>query len=408
MKKGDNTKKKLEQRAIEKLAKILKMEEAELLEYAEGELTKNGFTVEVDGFGNLIARKESGLGNPVLLTAHYDTVFEEPPFHVVRFMDNLIGLDSSLIQCGLGGDDRAGVFIILELSRIVDNCVIAFFADEEVGCVGSNCVDMKHFEDCGVAFALDRHVGHSGKNEAVTYTNGIIIASKEFTDFIAGIAKSYKYEFCNGLHTDIGELKKRGLNVSALNITCGFMREHTESELIDLNRVANARDFVFDLIELCSGGRFEHVADKPKSILSKDSGFGTDFYIGGKTYNIGRPRPRSQKRYPFEFGAGNPAKGDLYPNPDSPDYDIYTDPKIQGKTPDFDPGFPEYLEDPEDYGSYEDPEFAGHGKEESEEERIDRIMAEWEAEEKSKIELAERAAKKYYLKNPILPVNPKK
>ena len=69
---------------------------------------------------------------PVLLVAHMDTVHEKPVKDIV-YTDK--GNHISSPQ-GLGGDDRNGVYMIMEILREIP-CHALFVEDEEIGLVGA-------------------------------------------------------------------------------------------------------------------------------------------------------------------------------------------------------------------------------------------------------------------------------
>ena len=70
---------------------------------------------------------------PVLLVAHMDTVFEEPPKRVFykENEDKIYNPDG-----GLGGDDRCGIYAIMKLLGKYRPYVL-FTEDEEIGCIGA-------------------------------------------------------------------------------------------------------------------------------------------------------------------------------------------------------------------------------------------------------------------------------
>lgn len=69
---------------------------------------------------------------PVLLVAHLDTVHRE----LVR--DICYNADQTVVMSpqGIGGDDRAGVWMTLYILQHV-RCHVVFCEDEEIGCVGA-------------------------------------------------------------------------------------------------------------------------------------------------------------------------------------------------------------------------------------------------------------------------------
>ena len=102
-----------------------------------------GFMVHHDSFGNVIARLD-GAGEPVLLSAHLDTVEPGRGIKPVLHGDTLRS-DGSTI---LGGDCKAGVSIILEgVASVLESGAqhlpveVAFSRAEEGGLVGVHHMD---------------------------------------------------------------------------------------------------------------------------------------------------------------------------------------------------------------------------------------------------------------------------
>ncbi|HHX64032.1 MAG TPA: M20/M25/M40 family metallo-hydrolase [Chloroflexi bacterium] len=103
-----------------------------------------GADVETDEAGNLLAHFD-GQGDPLLLTAHMDTVTPCDRINpVVR--DGVIYSDGTSI---LGADDKSGVAIILEVLQVpADEDMprrpldILFTVEEEVGLAGARAFDM--------------------------------------------------------------------------------------------------------------------------------------------------------------------------------------------------------------------------------------------------------------------------
>ena len=106
---------------------ILKMTQGELKEYLAQQLREYGYEpVCKNGF--LYAEGTV----PVLLVAHLDTVHTHQPDIICRSEDGRYLMS----PYGIGGDDRAGVYMILLLMREC-RCHILFCEEEEIGGVGA-------------------------------------------------------------------------------------------------------------------------------------------------------------------------------------------------------------------------------------------------------------------------------
>jgi tripeptide aminopeptidase len=118
-------------------------EEDKMDQEATARLQALGFKVYHDSFKNLIARLE-GEGEPVMLSAHLDTV--EPGRGIQPALDgDVLRSDGTTI---LGGDCKAGVSIVLEaLTSVVESGArhlpieVVFSRAEEGGLVGAHHLD---------------------------------------------------------------------------------------------------------------------------------------------------------------------------------------------------------------------------------------------------------------------------
>ena len=94
--------------------------------------------------------------DPILLCAHLDTVFLFPPVNIYTDKETKV----MWAPAGLGADDRAGVYAIMQI--IADNFrpSVLFTTDEEIGCVGAKKVIMNYsncpFKDIKFILQLDR------------------------------------------------------------------------------------------------------------------------------------------------------------------------------------------------------------------------------------------------------------
>lgn len=140
-------------------------------------------------------------------------------------------------QCGIGADDKNGIWVALKLLERLEAIKVAFFIGEEIGCVGSRQCDIKFFDDCRFVIQCDRRNGGDFITDA-----GVELCSKEFIRD-CNIEK-FGYHEEHGLMTDVLELKERGLNVSAVNMSCGYYHPHTAEELTVFNQLENCLEFV--------------------------------------------------------------------------------------------------------------------------------------------------------------------
>ena len=157
---------------------------------------------------------------PVMLVAHLDTIHREMIRTVCYSKDRNIIMSPQ----GIGGDDRAGVYMIL---RIIKKCPchVLFCEDEEIGGVGA-----REFTRSGVKpninyiVELDRR----GANEAVFYE----CDNPDFTKMVT----SFGFMEEMGSFSDISIIAPN-LQVAAVNLSAGYFHEHSKHEYVDLNIV---------------------------------------------------------------------------------------------------------------------------------------------------------------------------
>ena len=93
---------------------------------------RTGVRCRVDEHNNVYITKGDAEFLPCV-AAHIDTVHRSTPACIVQHGGLLVGFDEAGRRTGIGGDDKAGVFICLELLERFDNIAVVLFAAEEVG-----------------------------------------------------------------------------------------------------------------------------------------------------------------------------------------------------------------------------------------------------------------------------------
>jgi len=158
---------------IEKFKELLSVptktyQEEDMVEFICNELDEmEGVTFYRDEMMNIYATKgvlEEGEYYPMFI-AHTDTVHSKIDKIIVKeeklsrpntfgktFDDTLVDVlkayDENGNPTGIGGDDKCGIFICLELLKQLDKVKIGLFVSEETGCHGSSKCDELDITTC--------------------------------------------------------------------------------------------------------------------------------------------------------------------------------------------------------------------------------------------------------------------
>lgn len=244
-------KKELNFELLKSLYKVFSpsMNEKKMRRFIKRHVNNNisGVTIVQDVAGNLLITKGESDSYPCIC-AHMDQVQRLHPkdFTCVENDDVIFGYSpKERKQCGLGADDKNGLFIALECLASYDAIKCAFFVGEEIGCKGSGAVDISFFDDCRYCIQVDRR----GNSDMVTniYSK---MCSEEFIHDVDCF--SHGYEISDGLMTDVAELRERGVEVSCINLSCGYYEPHTDYEFTSKSDLQKCYDFVCHIIENCT------------------------------------------------------------------------------------------------------------------------------------------------------------
>lgn len=213
--------------------------------YLTKKLEDLGCKVSKDMYGNIYAVKGKATTYPCVV-AHMDEVHTAKPsgFRVVSVAEMLFGIDIDNNRfSGIGADDKNGIWIALKCLEKFDIMKVAFFVQEETGCGGSSRCDMNFFDDCRFVLQCDRKNG----SNIISNACGTELCSKEFLEDLP--MKKFGYSTTEGLMTDVYMLKTKGLNVSCINISCGYYNPHTDNEYTVKSELYNCLSFVEEVIE---------------------------------------------------------------------------------------------------------------------------------------------------------------
>ena len=233
--------------------------ESKMVEFLDNYLSTEGYDYNVDEHNNIYVTKGTlGEGEfyPMFIS-HTDTVHEIIDEIIVKeeylkrpytfgkdFGDEqslcLKAYDNNGNPTGIGGDDKCGIFICLELLKRLDKVKVAFFVSEETGCHGSKMVNTEFLKDVGYCTQYD-----APGNHLISYScMGTVLFDKDGTFYntaLRSITKGFNNEMMVQSHpyTDIMMIKQKS-DFSCINMSCGYYNMHSSNEFVCLEDVERA------------------------------------------------------------------------------------------------------------------------------------------------------------------------
>ena len=265
----------MEDKKLQRLKEVLSIptysrNEELMISYLESVLTEKGFNYKKDNLGNIYVTKGKAKNFPCFVS-HTDTVhYVNHNLKVVQLEEEgktiLTGIDSKTLKpSGIGGDDKCGVFLCLEMLDTLDNVKAAFFVSEEIGCVGSKQADPEFFSNVGYAIQYDSPKGNSMSMSLMG--KKLFNVESEFGEKVKqpilehGIT-SWEYH----PYTDIWPLMEK-FGFSCLNLAAGYHRYHTDNEYVVVEEVENAFNLGLQLHSILGESFYERI-EEPKPSYS--------------------------------------------------------------------------------------------------------------------------------------------
>lgn len=228
--------------------------------------------VKQDKYGNLYMTKGKAETYPCAV-AHMDQVshcHHSKDFTVIETEELLFGYSPKNRRFeNLGADDKNGVWIALTCLEKYDNIKVAFFREEETGCVGSTNADMDFFKDCRFIIQPDRR----GNGDLITNIGFTDICSEKFVEDIK--PELYGYAPTTGAMTDVEQLTEQGVGISCINLSCGYYNPHSDEEITVKADLFKCLKFVEHIIETCT-------ASYPHDSMQQ----GMDWYVEDEIYDV--------------------------------------------------------------------------------------------------------------------------
>lgn len=223
---------------------------------------------------------------PVMLTAHMDTVHEKPIkdyYEWVETQEEKYDVHVLSSPQGIGGDDRCGIWIILQILKETElRPYIIFCEDEEIGCVGASkfCKNTRLLNKCeSIKFIVE--LDRRGKHDLVFY-------DCDNLDFIQWCEEVTGWKENYGTCSDISYLAPE-IGCSAVNLSCGYYDEHRLYHTVIIEEMFNTFSTTIKLIrESETVDRFEYIECKynyPFSSFSDRRYYDYDYgYTYGSRY----------------------------------------------------------------------------------------------------------------------------
>ena len=193
----------------------------------------------MDDFQSVFIDKGSAKVKP-LVCAHIDTVHPiSGTLTVHEHEDRLFATDETGRQTGIGGDDKAGVFVCLHLLHAIDNVKAAFFTGEEIGGIGARNADAAWFSDVGWCVEFD-----APGTGIFSYSSGGVQLFEDEGRAISTIERALDFHGLRSWQhhpgTDVMVLKRR-FDFTCFNVPCGYYNFHTDNEFVYIPEVKDRK-----------------------------------------------------------------------------------------------------------------------------------------------------------------------
>lgn len=172
---------------------------------------------------------------PILLVAHMDTVFSSPPTNIYYDSNKKIMWSPE----GLGADDRAGVFAILNVIRNGYRPHICFTTDEEVGGLGALALT-RDIPKPPVPIKYIIQLDRRGECDCVFYS----CVNNDFQTYVEGFGFITNW----GTFSDISYICPHW-GIAGVNLSVGYQGEHTKSEILNIKALERTIDKVCEMLK---------------------------------------------------------------------------------------------------------------------------------------------------------------
>lgn len=190
--------------------------------------------------------------------------FDDQTFHSLK------GYTPGGEPTGIGGDDKCGVFIALEVLMTLPKVKVGLFVSEETGCHGSSKCDLNFLNDVGYAIQFDAP-GNALITEVCSGTRlyekdgEFINTIKPLFEDVMGVKSNEQ----SHPYTDVSQIKRKG-DFSCINFSCGYYNMHTKEEFVVIDDVERALTFAKQAVSVLGLNKYQYEYQQPIWNTNKD------------------------------------------------------------------------------------------------------------------------------------------
>lgn len=162
---------------------------------------------------------------PIALVAHLDTVFKAPPDNIYYDKDKNVMWSPE----GLGADDRAGVYSIIQILKKGLKPTVIFTTDEETGAIGAEAL-IKKIPKPPTSLKYIIELDRRGSDDCVFYD----CDNPQFEDYV----EEFGFVMNFGTFSDISVICP-AWKVAGVNLSIGYYNEHSYSEILHIGQMLN-------------------------------------------------------------------------------------------------------------------------------------------------------------------------
>lgn len=233
-----------------------------MIEYLQKVLTDKGYEHYTDTHGNIYVTKGLTEHYPCFI-AHTDTVHPVNLNMTVLKENNknlgvtLRGVDNVTKKpSGIGGDDKCGVYLALEMLDTLPNVKVALFVSEEIGCKGSMYADSDFFKNVGYVIQYD---SPGGDSMSLTLMGRYLFNQESnFANKVGGLIKEHGIvEWAYHPYTDVWQIMEK-FDIACLNLAAGYYKYHTDNEYVVVEDVQNGFELGLKLVESLGEKKYDN------------------------------------------------------------------------------------------------------------------------------------------------------